>query len=1344
MIRRIAVLGAFCLLLVLAGPAWSLEIIFQDPAMATYVVGTDEDLILVFDASLNPATVTAANVKVLAVDDGTEVSLTRSLETTQQDNDTLRLDPDDPLDFARQYEFSLTSGLSSVGGSPFSGNFPNGALFVCNIPNDMELPDYTDPQNFEALTSQVNPYLGFDPVDPAATDESKYWRIPGISITEAWKRTTGRPDVLIAVVDNGLESYGDDQILNRLFLNIGELPLPDIGGAPCGDYDCNGDGRINIEDYGQDSRLLAYTGGNPPNPEDAIDVFSDGKDDDGNGLVDDICGWDFFRDVNKALGVEEFPEGTHGGGQARGLAATPNDGQGGVPGVCPGCTVLPIRVSEAVMADANRISAGIRYAHLMGARIVTVAMGAMNYNAQDHQAIQDAYEDGMLVIAASGDELGFHHIYPAAGEDVVSIKSIFPFPPMDLLSIFPMELIAFTESYCTNFGAHVHLTVPAGHICTSEATGLASGVAGLLVSRALDLGIDLAADEVKQMMTLSTDDIVSRCVTFNDGAACQRGFDQHFGYGRLNARRALEWLGDPDTGTPHRIPPIVRMTTPRWWEPLNPLETPVLTVKGQIDARGARFHYQLEYARGVEPLDKNFKIIASGASSRTIDGEIATIQLGSLISPGELRRQPQSPNDKTVTFRLRAYRWQGGERIWGEARKAVTLFIDDDPRTGLVDSFPIDLGASGESSVVLADLDHDLQGRLEIVFATSDGRVHVVAHDADTGQWTPMAGFPVDVSSDHPHYTDSVVGSVAVGDLRGDGSDQIVVATVGGKVYAIGAEGNARAGGPFLPGFPVAADNVPNDSALAYAHGNAFVASPVLVDLDLDGDLEIIAGSYDQKVYAWQVDDGTGAAGRMAGWPVMLSSRPELDLVPWDKRCLGDPLPAQVLGSPAAFVIDPEHADPDIGLHPSVIVPTTETCEGQLFNTSRVYAVFWDGMDHPGGPFLPDWPAVLDSPLGDAIPIPPLTIGMTNAPAAATVDGLTQISVGGFFWFPYLLTYEGGVLNRHALPTSVNFTSTSNGTFAPIRGDDSMQFLLPTVGFLNRIDGHVYAESFNLMGWDVDAQGGTVAFRRHMDDIMFFINPVVADLNNDNLPEILAGSGGYLQHAMDINADQPTGFPKMTGHWIIASPAVGDMDRDGLLEVATVTHDGYLFAWETQGEACTPSGGAPAWPRFRHDRHNSGYLSHDATPPAMVLDLDARSTGQPRTYALHLTASGDDHLCGTVTDYHVRYATDPGDDLRDPQTFAAAPSVSLPTRRFNLGGDSDLLTITTPVQAVVFALRAVDEAGNLSPISNVAPVLPPESDDDDDTQDSIVDGLMTPEPLPGPRIEMGENIGCGC
>jgi ABC-type transport system involved in cytochrome bd biosynthesis fused ATPase/permease subunit len=61
-------------------------------------------------------------------------------------------------------------------------------------------------------------------------------------VTGAWKYSLGRPEVIVAVVDDGILDYEDPEIRRAFFLNAGELPLPNVNGDTCAALDCNGDG----------------------------------------------------------------------------------------------------------------------------------------------------------------------------------------------------------------------------------------------------------------------------------------------------------------------------------------------------------------------------------------------------------------------------------------------------------------------------------------------------------------------------------------------------------------------------------------------------------------------------------------------------------------------------------------------------------------------------------------------------------------------------------------------------------------------------------------------------------------------------------------------------------------------------------------------------------------------------------------------------------------------------------------------------------------------------------------------------------------------------------------------
>ena len=262
--------------------------------------------------------------------------------------------------------------------------------------------------------------------------------------------------------------------------------------------------------------------------------------------------------------------------------------------------------------------------------------------------------------------------------------------------------------------------------------------------------------------------------------------------------------------------------------------------------------------------------------------------------------------------------------------------------------------------------------------------------------------------------------------------------------YVIHPDGENHAGGPFLDGFPVSAAEPDNSSPLSFGHGNSFLASPVLADLDGDGTLEIIAAGSDQKLYAWQAIDGdqNGEADAAPGFPVPLDSSDEAGLVPPNRRCEADG-PAQTLGTPVAGILDPTHSNPDIAAHPAIVVGTSETCNEGLLPTSRVYAVYWNGLENEDGPFLPGWPAEPAAPLGDSLPIPPLTIGMTSSPAALRTGGELLVSIGAFLWFPQMIYWDGDDLSVRHLPSRLNVGASAGGSFGRFDEGDTSLVLFP-------------------------------------------------------------------------------------------------------------------------------------------------------------------------------------------------------------------------------------------------------------------------------------------------------------
>jgi MYXO-CTERM domain-containing protein len=105
-----------------------------------------------------------------------------------------------------------------------------------------------------------------------------------------------------------------------------------------------------------------------------------------------------------------------------------------------------------------------------------------------------------------------------------------------------------------------------------------------------------------------------------------------------------------------------------------------------------------------------------------------------------------------------------------------------------------------------------------------------------------------------------------------------------------------------------------------------------------------------------------------------------------------------------------------------------------------------------------------------------------------------------------------------------------------------------------------------------------------LEDYSFFNSQAVADLDGDDYPEVIVGSAGYFLHAFNGCGEEPEGWPKFTGQWIIPTAAVGDLDGDKKLEVVTGTRSGWLYAWHTEGR----TDGIIEWESYHHDNRNTG------------------------------------------------------------------------------------------------------------------------------------------------------------
>ncbi len=1046
----------------------------------------------------------------------------------------------------------------------------------------------------------------------------------GCHADRAWQITIGDPRVLIAVLDSGIY-WNHRDLVRKFHLNAGELPMPDGAAA----HDADGSGVFDIDDYLGDPRVSDVNRNGTVDPGDLIDIFSDGVDGDANGYVDDISGWDFFRNDNNAFDETGFGHGT---GEARDSCAETNNAYG-MAGYCPLCRALMIRVGDSFVVDAQAFAQGVVFGVDSGASVIQEALGSVNNTAFMRQAIDYAWSRGATVVASAADENSYHHNYPGSVEHALYVHAIRPDKPEPQLAT---TFLNFNN--CTNYGAQLLLSTP-GWGCSSEATGNTSGIVGLLYSMALENGLSpaLHPDEVKQILTMTVDDIwipyeERMCDTTKYPS--WEAWDQRFGYGRTNARRAVEWVRDG------RIPPLVDITSPIWFEIFYPDRRPEIIIGGRISSRAPAMSYVVEWAPGIEPTPEQFTTIASVDRIATpVDGEIARLAVGPLNidNPGE------HWNRWTVTLRIRATAHYGGTigDVPGEMRKAVYVHRDPD----LLPEFPIWLGASGESSPKLADIDGDT--RRDIVLATADGVVHAFRHDG-----TEAPGWPVRVRllpglnpSDRPNYRGSrafasgvidpdevrstIIATPAIGDLTGDGDLEIVAATEDGDVYVWSADGALE------PGFPVGYDpslwiQPDEDNQI----DSGFFASPVLADLTGDGDLEILGASYDGYLYAWS-HDGSPADG----FPVLVSD-PNVRDEPRER---------------ARIVTTPAVADFNGDGILDIVVGTNESYGGGY--DARLYVVHGDGNRHAGGPFHPNWP----------IPVWSATLfsgswisrGLPTSAALADVDADTVPDIATFGNASVILSVfraaqpprgpgvearparqldtvsYGPLATSRDKPTAAVFAYPSAGD---VDQDGRPDIVLGTAGFQAALNlasgGTAIAFDHHMSAWSSATGRMLPGFPQKVEDWQFFMNPTIAEISGDDYPEVLHGTGGYFVNAFDGCGRQPAGWPKFTGQWLIAAPAVGDIDGDGLREVVVPSRAGWLYVWRTRGR----HDGAISWESFHHDNRNTGNfhvpLEHGRpTVASSPIDCSAET---PPEFPLPLPAecydAGDDADAGDAGD----------------------------------------------------------------------------------------------------------------
>lgn len=669
----------------------------------------------------------------------------------------------------------------------------------------------------ERLTVQRNVQYRalFTPNDPQYPLQ---WNLTAMHVPSAWDADQiapvngGDPSVVVAVLDTGLASSAVGSALH----------VPDI----------------NLD--------TVWTN----NGETAGDQI----DNDHNGRVDDVHGWNFIG--NNALSVDDNGHGTH----ISGVVAAATNNELATAGIAWQVKIMPLKVLDAAgNGTTASLTAALQYAVAQGADIVNLSLGGDQDDPIFHQAIIDAVAQGVVVIGAAGNDGLSTVTYPARYDEVLSVGAT--------------EGTTARASY-SNYGSALDLVAPGNDVVdqnsdgqkdgilaqtcsstactayatmyfvgTSQAAAQASAVAALLAS------CGATAGNIRGLLTSTAQDL---------GTA---GRDDVFGAGLVDAGAALQASGC-SASAPEPPSVITAVAGPAASSPVingrpYPYVRPVFTWTGPAGAA-----YDLSLVRGGTTLITARQTATSFSTKLTTEG-VYTFVVRSVDGAGRTstpvsfiyryrKPVPVVATDTAIHLlsadfkSLRvvrpiipgpAYGVTGGVIRSDFASSLLVTSQPSGPTVTVIDS-------RGRRLRTVQPFGSSFRGSIQTaMLRAADGRGVFVAGTNSQGAslaWFTADGKLLGRNLVFGKYAKGV--ELASGDLDGDGVDELIVSQVAGseiRVYNSQRQRLAilRPRGPtFTQGWMITAGDTDGDGrAEIIATPHVAASSPKVIFLTLQG-----------------------------------------------------------------------------------------------------------------------------------------------------------------------------------------------------------------------------------------------------------------------------------------------------------------------------------------------------------------------------------------------------------------------------------------------------------------------------------------------------------------------------